>query len=179
MCGESNEDDKCCPVRSILISAMNEQFNQSFTSKLYSISTVFSLSYKLFNCNLFCLYINFVIWSYFQSFHHYFSASFLNLLNHTKFELHYYLISSNDQQFDENSFFSDLFWDMEEYFTGLSSVNLLDTFVAFFDSLIKQLLSFHYNDFNLEESAFDCISKLSRDIKPFGNVPVTLGNQVT
>lgn len=68
---------------------------------------------------------------------------------------------------------------MEEYFTGLSSVNLLDTFVAFFDSLIKQLLSFHYNDFNLEESAFDCISKLSRDIKPFGNVPVTLGNQVT
>ena len=110
---------------------------------------------------------------------HYFSASFLNLLNHTKFELHYYLISSNDQQFDENSFFSDLFWDMEEYFAGLSSVNLLDSFVAFFDSLIRQLLSFHYNDFNLEESAFDCISKLSKDIKPFGNVPVTLGNQVT
>ncbi|ESN99855.1 hypothetical protein HELRODRAFT_176624 [Helobdella robusta] len=184
VCNSPHLIENCCPIAVVEHGILNETLTYFTTERLINYANQYANLHLLFD------------------------ASFLQLLNVTKINLHRYLQASYGHGYLTNShFLIELFLGIENYHVDN---NLVDNDISqivhrFFDSLIESFLDLYYSDFKYSEDDDDlnnknlnnnknnnndpgdddgdksymaCIRREIKEIGPFGNAPTLLANKL-
>ncbi|KAI5090202.1 glypican-6 precursor, partial [Silurus meridionalis] len=141
----------------ILVSQQRQQY--SFT---LHIPTILLISFQTCDVASLCL-----------------AEFFLELLDNSEKSLNHMFVRTYGNLFIQNSeIFEDLFSELRRYYTG-GNVNLEEMLGDFWAKLLEKMLQLLNSQFSFTDEYFECVSKYTDQLKPFGDTPHKLKVQIT
>ncbi|XP_046693790.1 glypican-6a isoform X2 [Silurus meridionalis] len=111
--------------------------------------------------------------------HRKFDEFFLELLDNSEKSLNHMFVRTYGNLFIQNSeIFEDLFSELRRYYTG-GNVNLEEMLGDFWAKLLEKMLQLLNSQFSFTDEYFECVSKYTDQLKPFGDTPHKLKVQIT
>lgn len=105
---------------------------------------------------------------------------FRELLSNSRQDLHKMFLRTYGMLYEQNSdIFKSLFDDLTSYYIGNQKIDLDQSVDKFYQQLYRRMFRILNQAYQFDSAYWDCMTRHMEELKPFGDVPVKMKQQVT